>query len=140
MSRSIESLELELERIERRLKRESKNDNEHNLKIARARVRRAQSHKSFLLSQDSDKISSTLESIERQQVMLAEQIATLQERARYYSDLLDNRAELLSRADDDIERCQQHLDKLSGKEPTVGSVNETWAAIQKMLQGTGNGN
>ena len=137
---SIESLELELERIERRLKRESNKDNEYNIKIARARVRRAKSHKAFLISQDTSKVSAALESIERQQVMLVEQINTLQARARYYADLLVNRDDLLDCADSAIERCQQHLDKLTGKAPTVSSVNETWAAIQKMLQGKGNGN
>lgn len=132
---SMESLELELVRIERRLKREAKNDNEQNLKVARARVRRAKSHKAFLLSQDPSKVSATIESIERQQIMLVEQLATLQERVRYYVSLLENQADLLDRADLDIERCQQYLDKLTGKEPTVASVNATWAAIQNMLQG-----
>jgi hypothetical protein len=131
VAQSIEALELELARIEKRLKRESKQNDEHNLKIARSRVRRAQNYKMFLLSQTARSAQESLERVNRQQVVLAEQIANLQERARYYTDILENRAELLARADEDIARCQLLVDKLTG--PTVDSVNEAFAALQRMM-------
>jgi peptidoglycan hydrolase CwlO-like protein len=133
VAQSIEVLELELARIEKRLRRESKQNDEHNLKIARSRVRRAQNYRAFLLSQTPRSAQENLERVERQQIVLAEQIANLQERARYYTSLIDNREELIARADEDIRRCQQHVDKLTG--PTVESLNETFAAIQQMMMG-----
>jgi len=132
---SIERLQHELERLEKRLKRKQLSDNEHNIKIAKSRVERAENHREFIGQQTDAMLQSYITQCENKQLQLQSQIESLQRQIRFYSDLILNRETITADADAEVSRTSQHLLKLQGKAPSVEVAQQQWEILQRMLNG-----
>ena len=132
---TIERLEHDLARINDRLKRRGLDTKDVEILETKRLKTKYQAKLKFLKLQSVSSITQSLESIERQQLALAEQIEHLQERARYYTSLLVSRDDLIIEAELQIQRTQRHLDQLQGKheEGSAEDVLSKWASVERFV-------
>lgn len=137
---SSERLQHELNRINKRLEREKKTEKERQIEFAKAKVAKAKSRLNFLQSQTPASLQASITSAENKQILLQEQINTIQTWIRYYNDLLINHSEVTADCKAELLRRENELAVLLGHAPkqpeqvTVDNVQDMWAFMQGLLE------
>lgn len=137
---SSERLQHELERINKRLEREKKTEKERQIEFVKAKVAKSKSRLNFIESQTPASLQASITSAENKQILLQEQINTIQSWIRYYNDLLLNHADVLADSKAELLRRENELAVLEGRAPkqpeqvSVSSVQDMWAYMQGLLQ------
>jgi hypothetical protein len=128
-------LNSEIERIESRLNKSAKTRDKNaelELKLARRRVAVSKSRLTFMQQQSATVCAAEIRKLETEKCLLSNQMACLDSRISYWSELSSNRDAILAAAKIEIDRTQKYLVSLT--EPTVEEQHAVNVAKLKALQ------